>query len=188
MKTTKKMKSISAIMIILLIIQMIPVQSFAASSSESSESESKITISEENEENPKIIAEADDEREECVKHYINSDGSFSAVSYLNPIHFKKNGTWNDINNNLSLIKDDRTGQEDAVYVPKDSPVDIRLKKVYGENAISITNKGHVLSWSYSVEGEGKEYVQLDAVTAGKKEKKYCNDKGNPNDEFTTLKN
>ena len=57
----------------------------------------------ENEENPKIIAEADDEREECVKHYINSDASFSAVSYLNPIHFKKNGTWNDINNNLSPI-------------------------------------------------------------------------------------
>ena len=86
MKTTKKTKFVSVTLAILLIIQLIPVQCFAVSSADSTSDKTENT-SIEDYESPRIIAEADDEREECVKHFMNSDGSFSAVSYIDPVHY-----------------------------------------------------------------------------------------------------
>lgn len=118
---------------------------------------------------------------------MNSDGSYSAVSYLDPVHFKKNGTWNDINNSLSLKKDDSQGEVRTVYVPESSPLDVKLSETYGENAVSITNKDYVLSWSYSPAEDERGYESKN-VTAKKKDKSYCIDEKNPNNEFTVLKN
>jgi hypothetical protein len=47
-----------------------------------------------------IVSEIASKRDESVKHYALADGSFIAVQYGKTIHYKNNGTWEDINNRL----------------------------------------------------------------------------------------
>ena len=53
-----------------------------------------------------VVAEDVSKREERVKHFRMSDGSFTAVSYNTPVHYRdENGDWADIDNELELTVD-----------------------------------------------------------------------------------
>ncbi len=49
---------------------------------------------------PEII----EKRDKHSKHYLNSDGSITAVIHQTPIHYKKNGKWTDINSKFVAKK------------------------------------------------------------------------------------
>ena len=49
-----------------------------------------------------IIAEETSLREECVKHFRLDNGSFMALTYASPVHYKENGQWKDTDNRLVL--------------------------------------------------------------------------------------
>ena len=101
-------------------------------------------------EEPEVIGEVTELREEYVKHFRNSDGSFTAVGYNSPVHYKEteNGDWEEIDNTLSLqtTKDGRKTVTE--YAPKASPMKVRFAKETGGNLASMENQGHTLSWYY----------------------------------------
>ena len=47
-----------------------------------------------------IIGEDESRRDETTKHYILSNGNRKAVKYSQPVHYKNNGKWVDIDNTL----------------------------------------------------------------------------------------
>lgn len=56
--------------------------------------------------NVTIDGEILDKRDIYEKHFENEDGSISAVSYANPIHYKDNsGKWQDVDNTLTSMTD-----------------------------------------------------------------------------------
>ncbi len=53
---------------------------------------------------PEIISEITEKREENIKHFLMSDGSFVVAQYDNPVHYQDDsGQWLDINNTISEI-------------------------------------------------------------------------------------
>ena len=50
----------------------------------------------------RIVGEAESKREESVKHFRLSDGTYIAAVYPYPVHYKDGNTWKDIDNSLVL--------------------------------------------------------------------------------------
>ncbi|ERK31240.1 DNRLRE domain-containing protein [Clostridium intestinale] len=55
-----------------------------------------------------IVGEVTEKREENVKHFMKDDGTFVAMMYNNPVHYKEGSEWKDIDNTL-VEKDDTKG-------------------------------------------------------------------------------
>ena len=89
-KTKKKLKiGITGLMCIGLAISSLPL-TYATEIPQNTDLNSKI-----------VIEELTDLREEYTKHFLNSDGTITAVTYNDTIHYKDNdGKWKDINNTL----------------------------------------------------------------------------------------
>lgn len=63
-------------------------------------------------ETPTIVAEEISLREQNSKHFLLSDGTYTAVAYDSPIHYESKGEWIEIDNSLvsaSLLGDPLTG-------------------------------------------------------------------------------
>lgn len=63
-------------------------------------------------ETPVVMNEEIALREQSAKHFLLSDGSYSAVVYDRPIHYMKGNEWVDIDNSLvsaSLVGEPHTG-------------------------------------------------------------------------------
>ncbi len=117
MKIMKKMKSIVRIISILLtalfIIQLLPLQSMAAETQEwreeleSKKANSVLTsdVADEtsiDKESP-IIGEDESLRSADTKHFRKADGSYVAAVYGSPVHYEKNGKWEEVDNTLVPI-------------------------------------------------------------------------------------
>ena len=50
--------------------------------------------------NRKVIREIPSLRGENIKQFLMSDKTIQVAMYDEPVHFEKNGTWNDIDNDL----------------------------------------------------------------------------------------
>ena len=83
-------------------------------------------------------------RSEYEKHFANEDGSITAVSYANPIHYKDDsGSWLDINNTL-------VSGEDG-FVNKANPNEMRLSKTAkNKSLVSIKLKDY--EFALGIEG------------------------------------
>ena len=90
------LRVISLILAIVVFIQTTSIFEIVASATTTTnEASNEITVE------PEIIGEDTSKREESVKHFRMSDGTFLAVSYSQPIHYRtENGSWQDIDNTL----------------------------------------------------------------------------------------
>ena len=53
-----------------------------------------------------VLGEVEENREESVKHFRMSDGSFTAAQFSEPVHFQdENGEWHNLDNTLSEYND-----------------------------------------------------------------------------------
>lgn len=50
--------------------------------------------------NRKVVREIPSLRGENIKQFLMSDKTIQVAMYDEPVHFEKNGTWNDIDNDL----------------------------------------------------------------------------------------
>ena len=83
---------------------------------------SETVIATEPEKTATIVGEIESERDESTKRYRLSDGSFAAMQYAEPVHYKTaDGQWIDIDNTLALDGDMYTAQAGTVirHFPKD---------------------------------------------------------------------
>ena len=89
-------------MLLLLAGRILPVAAFAAED-EDITSMSEVNYSGANyADEPEIVEEIVALRTENEKHFRMSDGSYAAMQYMNPVHYKdSDGNWKDIRNALS---------------------------------------------------------------------------------------
>lgn len=91
----------------------------------------------------KIISEITEMREESVKYFLCDDGSYVAATYSAPVHYQKDGEWEEIDNRLTLSDDLYTTEGGLnVTIPKNLTEGKR---------ITATNKGHTIG--FAVKGD-----------------------------------
>ncbi|MCL2023854.1 MAG: hypothetical protein FWG82_05725, partial [Oscillospiraceae bacterium] len=113
------------------------------------------------------VVTANDEvslRGEFEKHFLNEDGTYTAVSYADAVHYDNQGEWSEIDN--TLVKSKEGGE--TVYKTADNPVEIEFaQKADSDSLFSIANDGHELSWSLKmIAEETAPEEETEAVTEG----------------------
>ncbi len=114
MKISRWMRLLAFTLVFAMMFQMLPVQAFALDGSGSAtrqeyepEAEEPYSLT--------VLGEVESLREEKIKHFRLSDGSFVAVAYGMPVHYQgQDGQWQDIDNSLLLEADTlKTANENA---------------------------------------------------------------------------
>ena len=139
-------KVLSLLLIVALVLQISPVQAFAVGQDESviEQTETIAAATEDAAPEATVIGEVEGKREEDVKHFLNSDGSFTAVKYAEPVHYRQTdeAEWVDIDNTLSM--------HSGSYTPASSPLDVSFADNFGDRTVSVRSQGYELSWSYQI--------------------------------------
>ena len=107
MKTRWYQQLLSIVVALALLVQLLPLQALASKNTMDEEITSLTNSLIESEAPPvTVVCEEETLRTETEKHFRMSDGSFMAVSYGTPVHYMDDdGTWQDIDNTLSLSDD-----------------------------------------------------------------------------------
>lgn len=102
MKTSSWTRLLAFVLVLAMMFQMLPVQALALDGVNSAANQEDEPVGEE----PyslTVLGEVESLREEKIKHFRLSDGSFVAVSYGMPVHYQdSDGQWQDIDNSLLL--------------------------------------------------------------------------------------
>lgn len=129
MKKKKVFKRITAVALSLLfVLSIIPASALDSLSVEETAA--------------KIVSEVTEMREESVKYFLCDDGSYIAATYAEPVHYKENGVWKEIDN--TLTPSSKSGE--TVYSTKGGlnvtvPSELRSGK-----RITATNQGYTISF------------------------------------------
>lgn len=89
-----------------------------------------------------LIAEEDvSKREKNVKHFLNEDGSYTAVMYDEPIHYKNGDVWAEIDNSLSAY--------DGRLENADNPFKVKLPTNIDSNSpVTLSYGGYELNFRF----------------------------------------
>ena len=157
----KKKKILSLCLSVVMLLVCFPVTATTSSAFETSAAEDDATdeqaanndISTAKEYTTKTLEFVSDEiignveeipsfREENVKHFRLSNGSYEAVSFARAVHRKDiNGVWQDIDNSLTLKRvNDKQG-----YYTEDSRVSFASAFKYGSELFSLNENGYSVS-------------------------------------------
>ena len=81
--------------------------------------------------NRKVVREIPSLRGENIKQFLMSDKTIQVAMYDEPVHFEKNGTWNDIDNDLYQT-------EEGGYKNKSNPFQVEFAAdKYAEKLVQI---------------------------------------------------
>lgn len=113
-----------------------------------------------------VVAEDNSKREQSVKHFLMSDGSYKAAQYDVPVHFMQNNEWTDYDNTLVEVDADSEDGEpasnkDLTNVLADYSVRLS-KKTNGKKFVRIEKDGYKLSWYYTK--ANKVTAQISEIT------------------------
>ena len=153
-------KILSVFLSVLLVIQIAPMQIIAdayaeATVDENTENTLGVNLDDIDTTDPEaeILAEETSKREQYVKHFRMSDGSYRATQYEVPVHFIQDGEWIDYDNTLTEVDADTEDGESASNKDlKNTLADysVRLsKKTNGKKFVRIEKDGYKLSWYYT---------------------------------------
>ena len=169
-------KILSVFLSILLVVQIAPMEIIANAYNETTvneNTENALDVLSDDidgtETEATIIAEETSKREENVKHFRMSDGSYKAAQYDVPVHFMLNGEWTDYDNTLTEVDADDEENENKLVKNKDlkntlADYSVRLsKKTNGKKFIRIEKDGYKLSWYYT--NAKKSTAQIAEVVA-----------------------
>lgn len=96
------------------------------------------------------VSEVTELREENVKHFLNPDGSYTALAYSKPVHrLDENGNWQDLEN---IMSEETRGNKQA-YITSDGRTVFSKKINSTDNEIFTLNDGKY-SISVSITNEG----------------------------------
>ncbi|MDO4397212.1 MAG: RHS repeat-associated core domain-containing protein [Oscillospiraceae bacterium] len=96
------MKLLSTVLAIIIILGVLPLSTFAAEVDSGLALEESIKdAAAKSEERAEIIAEVKSRRDEFTKVFRKNDGTYTAIISSSPIHYKKDGQWEDIDNTLT---------------------------------------------------------------------------------------
>ena len=98
-----------------------------------------------------FLSEAEDKREEYVKHFKMSDGTYKAAQYDTPVHFlDDNGNWVDYDNTITEVDCEIERSLFAKdFINTQSDVEIRLsKKTNGSKLVRMKTEDFSVSWNF----------------------------------------
>ncbi|MBO5433000.1 MAG: hypothetical protein J6A43_02970, partial [Clostridia bacterium] len=98
-----------------------------------------------------FLSEDKDKREQYVKHFKMSDGTYKAAQYNTPVHFlDNNGNWVDYDNTLTETDCDTERSLFAKdFINTQSDVEIRLsKKTNGSKLVRMKAEDYSVSWNF----------------------------------------
>ena len=153
-------KILSVFLSVLLVIQIAPMQIIAdayheAIVDENTENTLGVSLDDIDTTDPEaeILAEETSKREQYVKHFRMSDGSYRATQYEVPVHFIQNGEWTDYDNTLVEVDADTEDGEKASNKDLTNTLadySVRLsKKTNGKKFVRIEKDGYKMSWYYT---------------------------------------
>lgn len=159
-KTKLVCKILSVFLTILLVLQIAPMQIIAdayaeATIDENTENTLGVSLDDIDTTEPEaeILAEETSKREQYVKHFRMSDGSYRATQYEVPVHFIQDGEWTDYDNTLTEVDADTEDGESASNKDLTNTLadySVRLsKKTNGKKFVRIEKDGYKLSWYYT---------------------------------------
>ena len=167
MKTMKKRKTmkkiIALLMTVIIVICSLPMTAFA-NTLESTFLESENEAVNEGNENWHLIdeqeivtdeiigsvSEVDSLREENVKHFRLSDGTYEAIIYSQPVHRKdKEGVWQDIDNTIELTADAKVSR----YATQDLRVSFADRFSNNTELFTLSENGYSISMKLLSNGD-----------------------------------
>lgn len=96
------------------------------------------------------------ERDRFVKQFAMSDGSYTAVTYSMPVHYKSNGTWKEIDTTLvrSGRKNYKTKATDlAIKISRKANKKSVVSMKRGKSGLSVALKGKKMKAAKAIEGQ-----------------------------------
>lgn len=165
MKTLKSI--VSLLLVLVFVVQLMPISSLAVELGETGTTEtikttqpeqetySEVPFERDSDNAPYIIGEIEDRREEAVKHFRMSDGSFTMVQYSEPVHFQDaSGLWQNIDNTLVA----RNGR----FVSENGAVKKSFaSSMADEELLRISYEDYSVGMSYVVPATADKPVQPD---------------------------
>ena len=130
-------KVCSILLVCVLISNMLPMSSFAAELQSSNTSQNTSVI---NDSSVEVLEEVTENRSKYSKEFILSNGLHMATVYAEPVHYEKDGKWEDIDNTL-------VANIDGTYKNTAGPWEVSFPQSFGSSqAVTITKDGHTLSF------------------------------------------
>lgn len=138
MKSKLWRQILSLVLAFILALELVPTSALAISSDAE---ETTMTEEVTNEEEAYIVSEVNELREEAVKHFRMSDGSYMLVEYNEPVHYQDDsGEWQEIDNTLL-----KNGEE---YVSENGAVRKAFSATLATGKLfEISHNDHTLSMS-----------------------------------------
>ncbi len=132
------LQCISTLLVLVLLVNMLPMQAFATLQLDSTE-QVEIKPMEPIDSNATIVQEISDKRSEYIKEFLLSNGLHMATVYAEPVHYEKDGKWEDIDNTLTLSS--------GAYKNTAGPWEVSFPQSFDSNqSISVTKDGYTLSF------------------------------------------
>lgn len=103
---------------------------------------------------PEILSEITEKREENIKHFIMSDGTFMVARYAEPVHYQdESGIWIDIDNTVTEAEATANQAElfgtDKIYTTSNLAKNIVFAEKSNSNAlVSYEAKDYSISFNY----------------------------------------
>lgn len=136
------MRICSLAMVLAMLINMLPLNSLAAEI-KNDELETISTIPAEELESVYILEEIKENRTKYSKEFRLSNGLYMASVYPSAVHYEKDGSWEEINNTLTLS----TSRSDSVYTNTAGEWQVSFpQKISSNNGVFIQKDGYTLSF------------------------------------------
>ncbi len=141
------LRCVSTLLVLVLLVNMVPVQALGnlqtgniGEIDGTEQIETVPTGSSSSTEQATIIAEIPEGRSEYSKEFLLSNGLHMATVYAEPVHYEKDGKWEDIDNTL-------VANIDGTYKNTAGPWEVSFPQSFGSSqSISITKDGYTLSF------------------------------------------
>ena len=164
-KKTKTMcKALSVFLAFLIVVQILPLQVLAESVTDAIAHKEFIEdvlnnpTSEDNVSDAEILYEVEEKRDEHTKVYKKSDGTYTAVKTVEPLHYLKDDVWEEINNSMSL--------NGSLYTNLDNLFNVELPETIDSNEnLTVEKDGYELSFSVDNIEESSAIVENDIVVS-----------------------
>lgn len=163
----KFIKGMTLTLLMTFLATMIPSYNVVA---KEKNTDSSVEVQQGTESDGLIVGEVTEKREENVKHFMKDDGTFVAMMYNNPVHYKEGSEWKDIDNTL-VEKDDTKGiVESKDEILKEATIfsDVSTSEATAKTT-EDTNKNTSLVSEEEVKESAEEQVKSDESVSKEKE-------------------
>ncbi len=149
----------SVLLTLVMLFNMLPLNAVAQEYI-SAEATETVATKQDNTSSAKIVAEVKENRSKFSKEFMLDNGLYVSAVYAQPVHYEKDGQWEEIDNTLQI-------NSDGTYSNKAGVWDVHFPQQLTTNSdISITKDGYTLS--FRMAGELRQPGNLEVAAAALK--------------------